>query len=146
MRDALSTTERQLAQERQQLADAERRGGLAAQLPDPDTVRIAGQFAERHRERSAVLAKKLALQQEELALAERDFAQLSAEYRGARQGTEGSRTPAQEAAWRDLESAGGTRPETELEGELLQSTIERQQMDAAVAAQLEHLKKKMRQE
>jgi hypothetical protein len=146
MRDALSTTERQLAQEQQQLTDAERRGGLAAQVPDPDTVRIAEQFVERHRERSAVLTKKLALQREELALAERDLAQLSAEYRGARQGAEGSRTPAQEAAWRDLETAGGTRPETDLEGELLQSKIERQQMDAAVAAQLEHLKKKLGRE
>jgi hypothetical protein len=146
MKDALVTTERLLTQERQQLADAERRGALAAQVPDPDTVQVAERFAARHRERSAVLEKKLALQQEELALAERDLDQLNAEYRGARQGTGGSRTPAQEAAWRDLEAAGGTRPETDLDGELLQSKIERQQMDAAVAAQLEKLKKKMGRE
>ena len=48
-----------------------------------------------------------------------------------------------EAAWRDLESAGGARPETDVEGELLRSQLQRQQMDKAVDAQLEHLKRKL---
>ncbi len=146
MRDALMNTERALAVERQQLADSERRGALAAQVPDPETVKVAEQFAVRHRERIGVLEKKLAAQQEELSLAERDLAQLAQEYRGARQGTEGGRTPAQEAAWRDLEAAGGVRPETDVEGELLKGQINRSQMDAAVQAQLDHLKKKLGKE
>lgn len=143
MRDALAVTERSLADERRQLDDAERRGRLAASVPDPETVQVADQFAGRHRERVAMLEKKSALQREELALAERDLETLTREYRGTRQGTDGTRTPAQEAAWRDLEEAGGVRPETDLEGDLLKSRIERQQMDAAVEAQLEHLKKKL---
>ncbi len=146
MREALATTERLLAAERQLLIDAERRGALAAQVPDPETVAVAEQFVTRHRERAAVLEKKFAAQQEELGLAERDIAELSRQYRDLRQGTGPARTTAQEAAWRDLEAAGGVRPETDLDGELLKSQVERSQMDAAVQAQLDHLKKKMGRE
>jgi hypothetical protein len=144
MRDALAVTERQLTLERQQLADAERRGRLAEQVPDPETVQVAAQFSARHRERVGVLEKKLGLQREELALAERDLAQLSAEYRQARQGGDTGRTAAQEAAWRDLETAGGTRPETDIKDELLKSELDQKRMDQAVEAQLNHLKKKLR--
>jgi hypothetical protein len=143
LRDGIAVTERSLVAERQQLVDAERRGQLAAQIPDPETVKVAEQFTARHRERVQVLEKKLALQREELVLAERDLAQWSAEFRNARQGAGGARTTAQEAAWQDLEAAGGARPETDVEGELLRSQIDRRRMDEAVRAQLEHLKKKM---
>lgn len=146
MRDALAATERALAAEQQQLADAERRGRLAAQIPDPETVQVAEQFVARHRERIGVLEKKVAAQREELALTERDVEQMTAELRQTRQGTAGGPTPAQSAAWRDLESAGGVRPETDVEGELLKSELNRAQMDAAVQAQLDHLKKKLGKE
>jgi len=146
MREALATTERLLAAERRQLTDAERRGALAAQVPDPETVQVAEQFATRHRERLGVLEKKLAAQRDEVSLAERDLEELTRQYRSARQGTEAGRTPAQEAAWRDLEAAGGSRPETDVDGDLLKHQINRSQMDAAVQAQLDHLKKKLGKE
>ncbi len=146
MRDALAATEGEVREERRQLQDAERRGRLASAVPDPDTVQVAEQFATRHRERLAMLEKKTALQREELSLAERDLEAFAREYRALRQGTEAGRSPAQEAAWRDLEAAGGTRPETDLNDELLKSRLDRQQMDAAVEAQLEHLKKKVKGE
>jgi hypothetical protein len=142
MRDALAATERALQAEQTQLADAERRGQLAAQIPDPETIQVALQFAGRHRERVTVLERKLAAQREELSLAERDLEQLAAAYRAARAGGEG-RTATQEAAWRDLEAAGASRPETDVEGELLKQQLDRQRLDAAVEAQLDHLKKKM---
>jgi hypothetical protein len=145
MRDALAATERTLAAERKQLQDAERRGRLAAQIPDPDTVQVAEQFATRHRERVAVLERKLAAQQEELSLTQRDVDQMTLELKQSRSGasSSGGTTANQEAAWRDLESAGGVRPDTDLEGELLKSDLNRKQLDAAVQAQLEHLKKKL---
>ncbi len=146
LRDALATTERVLASERQQLVDAERRGALAGQIGDAETVRVAEEFTTRHRERVGVLERKLDVQREELRLTERDVEAMSAEYRRLRQGTEEGPTPQQAAAWRDLEAAGGVRPETDLEGELLKSDLQRKQMDAAVAAQLEHLKKKLGKE
>ncbi|HSB55099.1 MAG TPA: hypothetical protein VLD58_12115 [Gemmatimonadales bacterium] len=148
MRDALTATERQLASERKQLEDAERRGRLAAQIPDPETVQVAEQFAVRHRERVSILDKKLEVQREELALTQREIDQMTAELKQLRTtGTPaGGTTAAQEAAWRDLESAGGVRPDTDVDGDLLKHQISRQQMDAAVEAQLEHLKKKLGKE
>lgn len=145
MRDALAATERQLAAEQKQLEDAERRGRLAAQIPDPETVQVAEQFAVRHRERIGLLEKKVAVQREELALAEREVEQMTLELKSLRTtgAAPGEKTAAQDAAWRELERMGGVRPETDLEGDLLKQQISRQQMDAAVQAQLDHLKKKL---
>jgi hypothetical protein len=148
MQDSLAATGRHLASERKQLEDAERRGRLAAQIPDPETVQVAEQFASRHRERVTVLEKKLAVQQDELALTQREVEQMTAELKRMRTtGTSaGGTTAAQDAAWRELESAGGVRPETDVDGDLLKHQISRQQMDAAVQAQLDHLKKKLGKE
>jgi len=143
LREGLSVTERMLTNERQLLTDAERRGGLAREIGDAETTRVAEEFTARHRERVAVLERKLEVQREELRLTERDVESMTTEYRRLRQGGGDGPTPQQAAAWRDLEAAGGVRPETDLEGELLRSDLQRKQMDAAVAAQLEHLKKKM---
>src|SRR5918999_332773 len=103
MRSALAATDRELVLERRQLADAERRGRLAAELPDAETLALAERFAVRHRERVTVLEHKLVVQREELTLAEREVAEMLSEYRAARPGT-GSESI--EAAWRDLEAAG----------------------------------------
>lgn len=148
MRDALAITERALTSERKQLEDAERRGRLAAQIPDPETAQVAEQFATRHRERIAVLEKKLVAQQEELALTQRDVDQMTQELRQSRTGANptGGTTANQQAAWRDLENAGGVHPDTDLEGELLKSDLNRKQLESAVQAQLDHLKKKLGKE
>jgi hypothetical protein len=140
MRDGLGATERELAGERDQLASAERRGRLAADLPDPETLAVAERFSARHRERIAVLKRKLAVQRDELILAEREVSEMLSEYRGAR----GGRTADSiDAAWRDLESAGQERPGSGLDNG---NTAEAEQRlkDQAVEAQLAFLKKKMR--
>src|SRR5256886_13976928 len=59
-REAVARTERDLTQERQRLADAERRGRLASEIQDRETVEVAQRFAAKHRERTDVLEKKLA--------------------------------------------------------------------------------------
>ena len=71
MRRALAATEAELEAERRQLADTERRGRLAAAVPDAETVAVAERFAARHRERILVLERKVVVQADELALAER---------------------------------------------------------------------------
>lgn len=148
MQDALAASEQQLAQERKHLDDAERRGRLAAQIPDPETVQVAEQFAARHRERVAVLEKKVEVQRAELDLTRREVDQMTAELRQMRTGAPpaGGSTTAQDAAWRELENAGGARPETDVDGDLLKHQISRQQLEAAVEAQLDHLKKKLGKE
>jgi hypothetical protein len=140
MRESLGATDRELAAEQKQLADAERRGRLAAQVPDAETVSVAERYAARHRERVVVLTRKLEVQRDELALAERELEEMAAHYRAS------SRPEADaslRAAWREVEAAGGVRPETDLESELLRAQTERRLMEEAVEAQLAHLKKKL---
>ncbi|MFI5234817.1 MAG: hypothetical protein ACHQXA_03830 [Gemmatimonadales bacterium] len=144
LRRAREATERELAGERRQLADAERRGALAALVPDPETVRVAEEFAAKHRERIGVLERKLAVQGDEVTLAEREAGELAARWREARRGLgPNGMTPSIEAAWRDLQAAGGQRPGTDLEGELVRSETDHVAREAAADAQLAHLKKKM---
>ena len=90
---------------------------------------------------------QLAAQQAELALAERDLAEMHAQLQTAEQGRsqrEGERST--EAAWRDIAAAGGARPGTDLNDELLKADLDRVQREAAAERQLEELKKKMRKE
>ena len=48
-----------------------------------------------------------------------------------------------ESAWRDLEAAGISRPETDVEGERLRRSMDRAAREAKADEQLEELKKKM---
>jgi hypothetical protein len=137
MRDALVESERELAAERKQLEDAERRGRLAAAVPDPETVRVAERFAARHRERVGVLERKIVVQRDELALAERELADMTDE---ARRAATAHPSSSISAAWRDLESAGATRPAPD---ERLDAEAERRQRESAIEAQLAYLKRKL---
>jgi hypothetical protein len=147
LRRGSAATERELTREREQLAAAERRGQQATEIQDAETVRIATEFIAKHRERVEVLERKLAVQQDEVAMAERDAATMLARLKQARQGlTAEGRAPSAEAAWRGLEAAGGVRPETDLESELLKTKADRAAMEQAADAQLAHLKKKLGKE
>src|SRR2546426_11778969 len=66
-RQAVSRTVGELAVERQRLADAERRGRLAGEIQDHETVEVAHRFAAKHRERVGGLERKLAALRAELA-------------------------------------------------------------------------------
>ena len=147
MREALTRTERELAVERQRLADAERRGRLAGEIQDQETVTVAERFAVRHRERVAVLERKLTAQQEEVALADRDLVEMQGQLKTAekdRVATEGDRST--ERAWREVQAAGGARPGMDLQDELLKSEMDRAARETAAQQQLEALKKKMRKD
>lgn len=149
MRDQLGATERELATEQRQLTDAERRGALAAEIGDAETTAVAERFAGKHRERAGVLERKLEVQREELTLASRELDEMMAELRKTQSRGGGSAAGASasaEAAWRDIQSAGGARPDTDLDGELLKAQAERKLHEAAVDAQLAHLKKKLGRE
>jgi hypothetical protein len=139
MRSALLATENELIQERRRLVDAERRGKLATEVPDPETVALAERYAQRHRERIGVLERKLIVQRDELAIAERETQEMFLEYRGAKTGTPFESV---EAAWRDLEAAGGERPVTGL-GDETSPDPSGDKLKQAVEAQLAYLKKKL---
>jgi hypothetical protein len=140
MRSALAASERELVSERRQLEDAERRGRLAAEIADAETVSVAERFAARHRERADVLQRKLAVQRDELMLAEREVEELSLHLKTSRQSGPAAGV---DAAWRDIEAAGGARPGTDLDDELLKARAERAAHEAAAEAQLAYLKKKL---
>ena len=145
VQEAIARTEREVGAERQRLADAERRGRLAGEIQDQETVAVADRFAGKHRERLVVLERKLATQREELGLAQRELDEMRTQLKAADQASGAGST---EQAWRDLEEAGGTRPGggTDLSDELLKSDMDRAAREAAAARQLEELKKKMRKE
>ena len=143
VQEAIARTEREVGAERQRLADAERRGRLAGEIQDQETVTVADRFAAKHRERLGVLERKLATQREELALAQRELDEMRTQLKAADQASGAGST---EQAWRDLEEAGGTRPGMDLGDELLKSDMDRAAREAAAARQLEELKKKMRKD
>ncbi len=143
MRDGLAATERELTIERQQAEDAERRGRLAGGIGDAETVAVAERFVARHRERVGVLERKLAVQREELSLAEREVAEMTTALRGAPGEAAGDSI---RDAWRELEGAGGVRPETDVGDSLLEAEIDQARRKAAVDEQLAFLKKKMGKE
>ncbi|NOT09393.1 MAG: hypothetical protein HOP28_14445 [Gemmatimonadales bacterium] len=130
-RDALGRAERELAGERQHLADAERRGELARGISDEETGRIADEFAGKHRERVLLLERKVSVIQDELAYTEREYQALAARYQTARQGGAPSVGGAAAASLDDREL------------DLLKHRTDREAAEQAAKAQLEFLKKKL---
>lgn len=137
MRQGVAKSERQLAAERQHLADAERRGRMAAQIGDQETADVAQQFAVKHGERVGVLEDKLQAQRAELALAERELDGMKSQLKKA------ADSGGVESAWREIEAAGGVRPDTDVKDELLRSQLDRAAKEAEAEARLDALKKKM---
>ena len=139
MRDAVRATEAELARERQQLTDAERRGRLAGEIGDTETVAVARRFATKPAERVAVLEKKLAAQRDEAALAEREVAEMTEQLKAAERDRvareAGDRVAAAQAGM------GGAPASTE--DEMLRARLDRATREAAAAEQLEALKRKM---
>lgn len=73
----------ELARERTQLEQCERRGQMAEQIGDRDTVRVAEEFAVRHRERIGVLEQKTAAVEAELALRSREADEMKRRFQAA---------------------------------------------------------------
>ena len=140
MRSALVKSEEELRREQRQLTDAERRGRLALEVPDQQTVILAEQFARRHRERIAVLERKISVQRDELVLAEREVEEMLGQVRGGFTGAEAA--DSLRAAWRDIEAAGGDRPDSNPDDERLRAEADSKLKERAVEAQLAFLKKK----
>ena len=146
MQDALATAERQLAGEREQLATTERRRAQAEGIGDAETVGVADRFIAKHRERAAVLDQKVAAQRQELALAERDLAEMTAQLQEAARRAPASAQRSADEAWQQLGRAGMDRPETDVEGELLKSRLDHAEREADADQKLDELKRRMGRE
>ncbi len=144
MREGVQQTERRLAHERTQLEDASRRRRLAAEIDDQETVEVADQFVAKHEERVRVLEEKLTAQSKELQLAEREYDDMKSQLKSAeRDRVTGDAARSVESAWRNVEAAGGARPETDVDDSLLKSRMDRQAREDVAEDQLRELKKRM---
>ncbi len=145
--DALDRTARELSAEQEHLTAALRRGQLAADISDAETATLAREYAERHRQRIALLERKQAVQQDELAIAEQEYETLAERYKAARRGAPapGSRSAGgNDGVEGDSSSAGAAEPAVDPEeASLLKARLDRQRAESVVNAQLEMLKRKM---
>ena len=137
LREGLERTEKEMVVEQRNFQDAERRGRLAAEIDDQETVDIAEQFVAKHKERVEVLERKLDAQRGEIGLMDRELTEMKAQMKKV------AGSSSVDSAWREIESAGGARPETDVKDELLKGQFDKAAREAAADAQLEALKKRM---
>jgi hypothetical protein len=79
LRTGLEKSRQRLAVEEKELETVRRRKTLAEGISDRETVEIATKYEEMHLQRVDVVRQKVAAQEAELALAERDVGAMSAE-------------------------------------------------------------------
>src|SRR5689334_6357847 len=150
LREGLAQSRRRLEAEQRELDTVQRRRKLAEQINDAETARLAGQYEQMHGERVQVLTRKLEAQESELALAERDVAQMMNELKAAASGIPlaGDRggAAAMNAAMDEIESELGQAGK----GESLRAEIDglsrartRADHEADAARKLEELKRRM---
>jgi hypothetical protein len=135
LRDGMDRTRARLAAERAELDTVRRRGKLAADIDDRETVRIAEQYERKHADRVSVLEKKLAAQQEELALAEHEIDEMTAQLRAAHVG----------AVPPDVPPVTPPDPleEGKAETDALRRDMDRAAREATAQRQLDELKRRM---
>ena len=136
LRQGVERTRARLAAERAELDTVRRRGKLAADIDDRETVNLAGQYERKHSDRVVVLEKKLAAQEEELALAEHEIDEMTGQLRAAYAGV----VPPDVAPPPTMaDPAEEARDETDA----LRRDIERTAREAAAQRQLDELKRRM---
>lgn len=69
--------------EREALAQCERRGDMARAIGDEETVRVAEEFAARHRDKVRILDQKRLSLEEEIALRKHETEEMTKKYREA---------------------------------------------------------------
>ena len=134
LREGLVRTESELERARRELVDYERRGRLAAEIGDAETVRVAEEYLGRTRERVDLLERKVIVQRDEVAIAEREL--------------EATRLRFQRASHGLPLDPPGSQPSPDPEAGALDDDpyLDRRAREAVVDAQLEALKKKLGRE
>ncbi|MES1259427.1 MAG: hypothetical protein ABUL71_02445 [Gemmatimonadota bacterium] len=130
--EALARSERELEIARKEAADYARRGELARGIDDQETVRVAEEFTAKARERVDLLERKVIVQRDELAMATRDYEAVKQQYQSAARGVSMGAAPAPDPA-----------QDPDRMSSVDQLMIDQRAREAAVEAQLAHLKKKL---
>jgi len=135
-RDAVSA---QLERERTELATVRRRGQLAAGINDAETVKLAAEFERKHSERISVLERKFTALEQEVALVERETAEMTAQLKRLTGGVDSAAPPEGGAAEDPLDSDRANISELDS----LRRTADRSARDADAEARLADLKRRM---
>lgn len=141
VRHQMEETRRRLAAERDELETVKRRGRLAEQIEDAETLQVAREYERRHSERVTVLERKLAAQEAELLLAEREVDEMTRELKARAAGIDAGATAP------EVGVGGGAPgvPDDPLEQDAaeLRGEIDRAAREARAAEMLAELKRRM---
>ena len=97
LRGGIEQTRQRLAAEQRELETVRRRKGQAAGINDQETVALAEKYEVLHAERTDVLVRKLAVQESELAMVEREVADMTTALKAAMSGAGSSPLPTDSA-------------------------------------------------
>jgi hypothetical protein len=139
MRDALQKARARLTQEERELDTVTRRRQMALDINDAETVAIADKFVATHGERVELLRRKVALQEDEVRMAEADVEAMTRDLRSAVSGT-GDFAPNINAPSPDLDVDGAAVSD---EIASLGRARARAEHQARADAELEELKRRM---
>lgn len=140
MRDGLARSRERLAQEERELQTVRRRKQLAEGIGDRETVDIAAKYEQMHAERVEVLRQKLAAQEAELVLAQRDVDSMSAQLKAV---LNGAAAPANSLNEPAAEAAAGASSSLRDEIDSLGRARAHADREADAARRLEELKRRM---
>ncbi|MFN8582369.1 MAG: hypothetical protein U0163_15515 [Gemmatimonadaceae bacterium] len=140
MRDAVQSTRRRLQLERTELETVRRRKALAESINDAETVSIATRFESQSADKVAALEKKLEGGEAELAIAEREVAEMTDQLKAAHAGVGSGMRPGTAPS-----PSGSATDDGALERELdsVGRAQRRAALDADADARLAELKRKM---
>lgn len=140
LRSGAAQTRMRLEVERRELETVRRRRELAVGISDEETVSIAAKYEAQHAERVAVLENKLAAQDAEVALAERELSEMTAQLKAAAVGVGDTPVPSG-----PTDADLGLPDDAPLRGELneLRRASERAAKEREADERLAELKKKM---
>ena len=140
LRAGLAKTRRQLEVEERELATVRRRKELANGIGDRETVEIATRYEETHSKRVEIVRQKLAAQEAELALAEREVETMTTELKSAALGSDGTGSTPSIDPGVDPDSADEA---LRSEIDALRRTRDRSAREAEAERRLEELKRRM---
>jgi len=142
LRDGVALTRQRLDVERRELETMRRRKGYAQGINDAQTVGLAEKYEAHHAERVAVLERKLDAQEAELAIAEREVGEMTAELKRATLGVPGAPS-VDAAAAAEVDAALNDSPNIASELDAMGRARVRAEREADAEQRLAELKRRM---
>ncbi|MGQ0539450.1 MAG: hypothetical protein ACT4R6_10915 [Gemmatimonadaceae bacterium] len=137
-------TRRRIAEESRDVATAERRRALAEGIGDAETAGVATRFITHHQDRLAVLERKLAAQEAEVAMVEGEVTEMLAQFKAAMAGVGSFAASAPDGSEASADSVlGAEAAGAERELDDLKRSQARAAREAAADARLQELKRRM---